>query len=107
MSEQRPHPYLRTLAARLAEGRVERRELLRTATMLGLAAGTACSMAGLGGAAHLVPAARAAMPKDRRQTMGGEIAVETEPGKGSSFRVWLPRRLPAEMEARDAAGSYR
>ena len=41
------HPYLPNLRSDLRRGRIDRREFLRTATLLGVAAGTAYAMAGL------------------------------------------------------------
>ncbi len=47
MTEQRDHPYLPKLKQELAEGRIDRRDFLRTATLLGLAATSAYAAAGL------------------------------------------------------------
>ncbi len=41
MTELAPHPYIATLKQRLAERRIDRREFLRSATLLGLSAGAA------------------------------------------------------------------
>jgi peptide/nickel transport system substrate-binding protein len=47
MATQSEHPYLPNLRSDLRRGRIDRREFLRTATLLGVAAGTAYAMAGL------------------------------------------------------------
>ena len=38
---------------------------------------------------------------------GGEIAVVSEPGRGTTFTVWLPQCQPAADEAADSAGNKR
>ena len=47
MTVSREHPYLPELRQQLGCGRIDRREFLRTATLLGVAAGAAYAMAGL------------------------------------------------------------
>ncbi|MEM7226475.1 MAG: ABC transporter substrate-binding protein [Pseudomonadota bacterium] len=46
MHNNKPHPYLPTLCAQLEIGRIGRRDFLRTATLLGLSAGAAYTLAG-------------------------------------------------------------
>lgn len=65
----RTHPYVRTLKERLAEGRIDRREFLRTSTLLGLSAGAAYAFAGKIAGEPVARSARAAMPK------GGHIRI--------------------------------
>ena len=60
------HPYVPELAELLRQGRVDRREFLRTATLLGVSATAAYAMAGT----RMVPSARAATPKK-----GGNLRV--------------------------------
>jgi peptide/nickel transport system substrate-binding protein len=62
------HPYLSVLQARLAEGRLDRREFLRTATLLGLSATAAYALADkLAGGPGVAPAsAQTALPKGGR-----------------------------------------
>lgn len=62
------HPYIPELADLLRQGRVDRREFLRTATLLGVSAGAAYAMAGTITGEHMVPSAQAATPK-----MGGNL----------------------------------
>ncbi len=57
------HPYVPTLREQLAEGRIDRRDFLRTATLLGVSAAAAYGMAGLS------PAKAASLPK------GGTIRI--------------------------------
>ena len=65
MSKTYEHPYIRTLMQQFAEGRVHRREFLRTATLLGLSASAAFGFAG-----KIAPAAaQTQMPR------GGTIRV--------------------------------
>ena len=63
-SKTRIHPAVPELANQLAKGEIDRREFLRTATLLGVSATAAYAMAGAGN----VPSARAATPK-----MGGNL----------------------------------
>jgi len=63
MTTKRVHPGVKQMKKVLAEGKCSRREFLRTATLLGVSAATAYSMAGL---PAFVPSARAA-----GQKMGG------------------------------------
>ena len=51
------HPYLPKLAEQYTERKVSRREFLRTATLLGLSATAAYSIAGLPGGSYVRPAA--------------------------------------------------
>lgn len=62
------HPYLSVLQAGLAEGRLDRREFLRTATLLGLSATAAYALADkLAGGSGVAPAsAQTALPKGGR-----------------------------------------
>jgi peptide/nickel transport system substrate-binding protein len=59
------HPYLPNLRSDLRRGRIDRREFLRTATLLGVAVGTAYAMAGLAMPAR----AQSDLPK------GGKIRI--------------------------------
>lgn len=66
--EAKDHPFIPTLKSYLSEGRLDRREFLRQATLLGVSAGAAYAMAGkLTGEALVNPAAaQAAMPAGGR-----------------------------------------
>ncbi|MEX2409606.1 MAG: ABC transporter substrate-binding protein, partial [Rhodovibrionaceae bacterium] len=57
------HPYIRRLHEQFADKRCSRREFLRTATLLGMSAGTAYAFANKFTGAELVSPARAAMPQ--------------------------------------------
>ena len=46
MADFTEHPYIRTLERQLAERVIDRREFLRTATLLGMSAGAAYALAG-------------------------------------------------------------
>ena len=46
MEERREHSYIPTLKQQFAEGKVDRREFLRTATLLGVAASAAYAFVG-------------------------------------------------------------
>jgi peptide/nickel transport system substrate-binding protein len=65
MSEEKQHPYLPELQRQLAERRIDRREFLRTATLLGMSAGAAYAFAGKVDGGPFVASARAqgALPK--------------------------------------------
>ena len=70
MSDDREHPYIPTLKRQLAAGRVDRREFLRTATLLGISAGAAYAFADkLAGGSSGARAQTAAMPK------GGAVRI--------------------------------
>lgn len=67
-SESNVHPYVPELCEQFRKGEVDRREFLRTATLLGVSATAAYAMAGKLTGEHIVPRARAATPK-----MGGNL----------------------------------
>ncbi|HTS91354.1 MAG TPA: ABC transporter substrate-binding protein [Stellaceae bacterium] len=71
MNDDREHKYIPVLKRNLAEGKIDRREFLRTATLLGMSAAAAYSFAGkVTGGSYVAPArAQAAMPK------GGTIRI--------------------------------
>jgi peptide/nickel transport system substrate-binding protein len=71
MADSREHPYLHTLKRQLAERTVDRREFLRTATLLGMSAGAAYAFAGRITGERLVPAAEAqTLPKGGTLRLG-------------------------------------
>ena len=55
MSDSRQHPYIPKLKTQLAEGRIGRREFLRTSTLLGLSATAAYGFVRLDGPAAACP----------------------------------------------------
>ncbi len=68
MKETKEHPYIPKLKQQFAEGKCDRREFLRTATLLGVSASAAYAFTG----AAFAPPARADMPK------GGTIRIAME-----------------------------
>ncbi len=72
MTEAREHPYIPTLKRQLAERQLDRREFLRTATLLGMSAGAAYAFAARITGERLVPAAQAqqAMPRGGTLRLG-------------------------------------
>ena len=76
---QRIHPYVPELCEQLRKGGVNRREFLRTATLLGVSAGVAYGLAGdILGESAIKPAAAAETPK-----MGGTLRWGSLSGSGS------------------------
>ncbi len=69
MTERKEHSYIPTLKEQFAEGKVDRREFLRTSTLLGLSAAAAYAFVGKVTGESLVPQAKAAMPR------GGTIRI--------------------------------
>ena len=69
MTDKTEHSYLPRLRQQFAEGRVGRREFLRTSTLLGLSAAAAYGFAGKVTGEGAVRPARAAMPK------GGDLKI--------------------------------
>ncbi|HJO96715.1 MAG TPA: ABC transporter substrate-binding protein, partial [Rhodospirillales bacterium] len=62
-SKTKIHPAVPELANQLAKGDIDRREFLRTATLLGVSASAAYAMAGGVTGSQFVPSAQAATPK--------------------------------------------
>ena len=62
MMEFKEHSYISTLKQQLAEGMIDRRDFLRTATLLGLSAGAAYAFVGKVTGESFVTPAKAAMP---------------------------------------------
>ncbi|MGH6718170.1 MAG: ABC transporter substrate-binding protein, partial [Alphaproteobacteria bacterium] len=69
MGERREHSYLKTLRQKFAEGKVSKREFLRTSTLLGLSATAAYAFVGKVTGESFVRPARADMP------MGGTLRI--------------------------------
>ncbi len=86
MTERKEHSYIPILKRNFAEGRIDRREFLRTATLLGLSAGAAYAFVGKVTGESFVPRARAAMPK------GGtlRISMRVHDLKNPHTYSWVP-----------------
>lgn len=87
MGERREHSYIPTLKQQLVDGTVDRREFLRTATLLGISAGAAYAFVGkVTGDSFIAPARAAAMPK------GGiiRIAMRVHDVKDPHTFSWTP-----------------
>jgi peptide/nickel transport system substrate-binding protein len=69
------HPYLPQLRKQLNGGRIDRREFLRTATLLGVVAGTAYAMAGLAEPAR----AQTGLPKGGKIRIGMHVQEIKDP----------------------------
>ncbi len=69
MTDVKEHSYIPTLKRQLAEGKIDRREFLRTATLLGLSASAAYAFVGKVTGESFVAPAKAAMP------MGGTLRI--------------------------------
>ena len=63
MNDKNEHSYIPTLKKNFAEGKIDRREFLRTSTLLGLSAGAAYAFVGKVTGESFVRPAKAAMPK--------------------------------------------
>ena len=64
MSDAREHHLINDVRRDFAEGRMDRREFIRTATLLGLSAGAAYAFAGqVSGQGMVAPAAAQSIPK--------------------------------------------
>ncbi len=79
MTERREHSYIPTLRQQLAEGKIDRREFLRTATLLGLSAGAAYAFVGKVTGERFVPRAKAALPRGGTLRIGLRVKPVTNP----------------------------
>jgi peptide/nickel transport system substrate-binding protein len=80
MADSQEHPYIPTLKRQLADGHLDRREFLRTATLLGMSAGAAYAFAGKITGEELVPAAQAqTMPKGGTLRLGMRVQDVKDP----------------------------
>lgn len=79
MTARRRHPYLKTLMQRLVDGKVSRREFLRTSTLLGLSAAAAYGFAGLVLGGRTIGSAEAAMPKGGTLRIGMRVMAVDDP----------------------------
>lgn len=73
------HPYILKLKAIFAEGRIDRREFLRTSTLLGLSAAAAYAFVGKVTGETFARPARAAVPKGGRLLLGGRVKEVENP----------------------------
>jgi len=71
--DRRVHPLVHDLAVDLQKGRIDRRNFLRTTTLLGLSATSAYALLGQITGEHIIPAAEAAEGK-----MGGTLSVSMQ-----------------------------
>lgn len=73
MRNEREHSYLRTLKSQLADGKIERREFLRTATLLGLSAGAAYACIGEASADSVSLTDKPNMPRGGNLRIGNRV----------------------------------
>jgi peptide/nickel transport system substrate-binding protein len=88
-----PHPYLPKLRQQFAEGRVSRREFLRTATLLGLSAGAAYAFAGVPGGARNAHAAEGPLPKGGTCKVGMQVQDLSTPHAYASLQSDITRQV--------------
>ena len=69
MSEAKEHSWIPKLKQQFANDQIDRREFLRSATLLGLSAGAAYAFVGPATGTRIVPSAQAAMPQ------GGHLRI--------------------------------
>ena len=62
MTEYKEHSFIPTIKQQFAEGKVDRREFLRTSTLLGLSAGAAYGFVGKVTGESFITPAKAAIP---------------------------------------------
>lgn len=86
MSKAREHGYIPTLKAQLADGKIDRREFIRTATLLGLSAGLAYAFAGKVTGSAFIRRAEAAMPKGGTLRLGMRVMDVASPHNFSWIR---------------------
>jgi peptide/nickel transport system substrate-binding protein len=79
MSRTREHPYISTLKARFADGEIDRREFLRSATLLGLSAAAAYGFVGRVTGKSFTAPARAAAAKGGTLRIGSRIKAIDDP----------------------------
>ncbi len=79
MSDQREHRYVSKLKQQLVDGKVDRREFVRTATLLGMSVTAAYAFAGKATGARFVNPARAALPQGGTVKVGMRVHEVTHP----------------------------
>ena len=79
MEERREHSYIPTLKQQFAEGKVDRREFLRTATLLGVSAGAAYAFVGQVTGEDFAKPAKADLPKGGTIRISMRILAVTDP----------------------------
>jgi peptide/nickel transport system substrate-binding protein len=79
MKEKASHPYISTLQAKFADGEVDRREFLRTATLLGMSAAAAYGFVGRIAGEAVVAPARAATATGGTLRIGSRIKAIDNP----------------------------
>lgn len=93
MSVEKTHPYLAKLHEQFANGKVDRREFLRTSTLLGLSATAAYAFVGKVTGDAPIPAARADMPKGGRVRIGMRVLDLSSPHAYSWFEEAITRQV--------------
>jgi peptide/nickel transport system substrate-binding protein len=79
MTEKTSHPYISTLKAKFANGEIDRREFLRTVTLLGVSAAAAYGFVGRITGKAIVAPARAAAAKGGTLRIGSRIKAVDNP----------------------------
>lgn len=93
MTGTREHPYIPKLKRQFAEGKCDRREFLRTATLLGVSAGAAYGFVGKVTGESFATPARAAMPKGGTIRIGMRVLDLTNPHAYSWFEPDITRQV--------------
>lgn len=95
MRKHDEHPHIPTLKTWLADGKIDRRQFLREATLLGLSAAAAYSVAGkiAGGPAVAPAAAQAAMPKGGTLRIGLRVQELKNPHAYDWFQSEITRNV--------------